>query len=74
MSVKDELKAAREAQASQPGPQCSVCAWIEAREDTEEWYGAAKVYGPKALFDVMQDHGFTGSESSVKRHGLKGHR
>lgn len=73
MTVQDELEAARAAQKP-PGQQCSVCAWIEAREDREDWYGAAKVYGPKALFDVMQNHGFTGSDGSVKRHGQRGHR
>lgn len=69
MTVTEDLAAASVAKA--PGPRCTVCVWIAASPEADEWDAGMRVYGKLAVYTTMSKHGFTGSMSAVQRHREK---
>jgi hypothetical protein len=69
----------RAATAARVPSYCTVCHWLEAREDAARWdrilAGPVQVYGHKAIWASMKTRGFV-SESSkpIESHRQKQHR
>jgi hypothetical protein len=58
---------------------CSVCEWLESRDDAARWdrifAGPVKIYGHKAIWKAMRDRGFLPASSKpIESHRQRQHR
>lgn len=58
---------------------CTVCDWLEGREDADRWdrimAGPRKLYGHKAIWTSMRARGYTAATSKpIESHRQRQHR
>ena len=58
---------------------CTVCDWIEEREDSDRWdlfmAGPTKIYGHKAIHAAMRKRGYAAESSKpIESHRQRQHR